>query len=184
MPLHQRCCRQVIHRVHDCKLSQLIIIFLKIPSHHKQNNVPVNRYAFLHECLSQLSLFSGGIPLFFNLQNDQKQLQIQIKEQEGKLSYITDLLSFSQIAPADFREMKTEYSSKPEKPEAKLSRFDQDQVNISGLLGKGMNNLLKLDYAYETGDIEKKREVISSMPPEKLLTDFHFELISSMKQYA
>ncbi|WP_315822715.1 hypothetical protein [Paraflavitalea speifideaquila] len=106
-----------------------------------------------------------------HLQNDQKQLQLQIKELEGKLSYIRDLLSSKQIEPADFREMKTAYSSKLEKLEAKLSTFDQDQVNIKDLLDKGLNNLLKLDYAYETGDIEKKREVISSMYPEKLTFD-------------
>ncbi len=106
-----------------------------------------------------------------HLQNDQKQLQIQIKELEGKLSYIRDLLSSKEIEPADFREMKTEYSSKLEKLEAKLSIYDQDQVNINDLLDKGLNNLLKLDYAYETGEIEKKREVISSMYPEKLTFD-------------
>lgn len=45
--------------------------------------------------------------------------------------------------------------------------------------------LLKLDYVYETGDIEKKREVISSMYPKKLVfADFHFELPASMKRCA
>ncbi len=39
------------------------------------------------------------------------------------------------------------------------------------LLDKGIDNLLKLDYIYETADIDKKRQVISSMFPEKL----HFE---------
>lgn len=34
-----------------------------------------------------------------------------------------------------------------------------------------LNKVLKLDYVYETGDIEKKREVISSMYPEKLSFD-------------
>ncbi len=38
-------------------------------------------------------------------------------------------------------------------------------------MDKGIDILLKLDYIYETADIEKKREVISSMFPEKM----HFE---------
>ena len=38
-------------------------------------------------------------------------------------------------------------------------------------MNKGINNLLKLDSVYETGDIEKKREVISSMYPEKMTFD-------------
>ena len=106
-----------------------------------------------------------------HLQNDQRQLQWQIKELEGKLSYIRELLSSKQIEPSDFREMKTEYSTKLEKLEAKLSAYDHDQVNITDLLGKGLNNLLKLDYAYESGEIDRKREIISSMYPEKLSFD-------------
>jgi site-specific DNA recombinase len=39
------------------------------------------------------------------------------------------------------------------------------------LLKKGIDNLLKQDYIYETGDIEKKREVISSMFPKKISFD-------------
>ena len=36
---------------------------------------------------------------------------------------------------------------------------------------KGINNLLKLDFIYENGDTEKKREIISSMYPEKMTFD-------------
>ena len=36
---------------------------------------------------------------------------------------------------------------------------------------KGVNNLLKLDFIYENGDTEKKREIISSMYPEKMTFD-------------
>jgi len=39
------------------------------------------------------------------------------------------------------------------------------------MLNKGVNNLLKLDSVYETGDIEKKREIISSMYPERMTFD-------------
>ena len=59
-----------------------------------------------------------------HLQSDRMQLLGQIKELEGKLSYIRDLLSSKQLDPADFREMKTEYSNKLEKLEAKLSACD------------------------------------------------------------
>ncbi len=67
--------------------------------------------------------------------------------------------------------MKTEYSTKLEKLEAKLSSCNHDKIDINDLLDKGINNLLKLDCIYETGDIEKKREVISSMYPEKMTFD-------------
>src|SRR5258706_15986299 len=67
--------------------------------------------------------------------------------------------------------MKTEYSSKLERLEAKLSATSHDQVDIDGLLSKGLNSLLKLDYVYESGTVEKKREVVSSMFPEKMTFD-------------
>ncbi|WP_259015098.1 hypothetical protein [Emticicia fluvialis] len=67
--------------------------------------------------------------------------------------------------------MKSDYSSKVEKLEAKLNGLSDNNMNIKDLLDKGIDNLLKLDYIYETADIDKKRQVISSMFPEKL----HFE---------
>ena len=103
-----------------------------------------------------------------HLQDNSKQLRSQIKELEEKLSYIRDLLTSRQIEPEDFREMKTTYTNTLEKCEAKLSSFNHERVNIKTLLNNGINNLLKLDYLYETADIEKKREIISSMYPEKL----------------
>ena len=106
-----------------------------------------------------------------HLQDDSRQLRLQIKELEENLSYIRELLSSRQIEPADFREMKTEYSNKLEKLEAKLSSNKHDKVDFNDLLNKGVNNLLKLDYIYETGDSEKKREIISSMYPEKMTFD-------------
>ena len=106
-----------------------------------------------------------------HLQDDCKHLRLQIKEMEEKISYIRDLLSSKQIEPADFREMKTEYSNKLEKLEAKLSTSNHDKIDINDLLDKGINNLLKLEYLYETADIEKKREIISSMYPEKMTFD-------------
>ena len=106
-----------------------------------------------------------------NIQHESKQLGLQIKELREKIAYIRELLLSKQIEPADFREMKFEYGAKLEKLEAKLNAGNDDQVNIKGLLGKGVNNLLKLDYLYETADTEKKRDIISSMYPAKLTFD-------------
>jgi site-specific DNA recombinase len=105
------------------------------------------------------------------LQDDHKSLIREIKEQEEKISYIRDLLSTKQIDPADFREMKTEYTGKLEKLEARLAIRDQGHEDVPGLLDAGIDNLLKLDYIYEDGQIDRKRTVISSMYPEKLTFD-------------
>ena len=48
---------------------------------------------------------------------------------------------------------------------------DQGKEDVPGLLSAGIDNLLKLDYIYEDGGIERKRIVISSMYPEKLTFD-------------
>ena len=106
-----------------------------------------------------------------HIRNDRKQLTEQIKTLEGKLSYIRDLLSSKQLDPADFREMKAEYTTKLEKLESHLSASDDEPLNIGSLLNLGINNLLKLDNIYETAGVEKKREVIGSMYPEKLTFD-------------
>ncbi len=106
-----------------------------------------------------------------HLLDDRKQLQKQIREMEDKLSYIRDLLSSKQIEPEDFREMKSDYSGKVEKLQAKLDGLSHNDINLKALLDKGIGNLLKLDHIYETADVDKKREVISSIFPEKL----HFE---------
>jgi site-specific DNA recombinase len=84
------------------------------------------------------------------------------------LSYTRDLLSSKQIEPADFREMKSEYSAKLEKLETKLAATKNDEINIKELLDKGIYNLIKLDCLYESSDTEKKREIVSSIYPEKL----------------
>ena len=104
-------------------------------------------------------------------QVDRKHLLLQIKEMEEKISYIRDLLSSKQLDPSDFREMKTEYTARLEKLEAKLSVYSHQHVDVKHLLDKGINNLLKLDNLYETAGIEKKREIISSMYPEKMTFD-------------
>ncbi len=106
-----------------------------------------------------------------HLRNNTKQITTQIKELEEKLSYIRDLVSSKQIEPADFREMKADYASKLEKLEAKFGNENNETGEIKDLLNKGIKTLLRLDYIYENGDIEKKREIISSIYPEKMSFD-------------
>ena len=66
--------------------------------------------------------------------------------------------------------MKPKYAEQLEGLKARLAAREEDQV-MPGLLDAGMDNLLKLDYIYQDGEIEKKREVIGSMYPEKLTFD-------------
>ena len=106
-----------------------------------------------------------------HLQDERKKILKEIQVLEEKIAYIRELLSSRKIEPEDFREMKSDYNSKLERLEARLSATTDDSTDIQGLLTKGIDNLLKLDKTYEKADMEKKREIISSMYPEKM----HFE---------
>ncbi len=104
-------------------------------------------------------------------QDDRKQLLEEIRAIENRMSNVRDLVATKQIDAADFREMKADYSLRLDKLKAKLSACDNEQVDFSGLLNAGLKNLFRLDSVYEKGDTEKKREVISSMYPDKLIFD-------------
>jgi site-specific DNA recombinase len=58
-----------------------------------------------------------------------------------------------------------------------LAAREEDQ-DMPGLLDAGIDNLLKLDYIYQDGEIEKKREVMASMYPEKLTFDYNIPDLS------
>jgi hypothetical protein len=89
---------------------------------------------------------------------------------EDKIAYIEELVSTKQLAPADFQDMKSKYTEQLERLNARLAVREQDH-DVPGLLDAGIGNLLKLDYIYQDGGIEKKRKVIGSMYPKKLTFD-------------
>lgn len=95
----------------------------------------------------------------------------EIRDIENRLSNVRDLVATKQIDPADFREMKADFSLRLDKLKAKLSACDNEQADFIGLLNTGLKNLFRLDSVYEKGDTEKKRKVIRSMYPEKLIFD-------------
>ena len=123
------------------------------------------------EVLYKITLQEAWAEKNNHLKDDRKKIKAQIKELENKLSYARDLVPSRQIDPADYRDMKDEYSRKLEKLELKLSNSSNEVDDIKGLFSVGLKRLFRLDYIYENGDVEKKREVISSMFPEKMVFD-------------
>jgi hypothetical protein len=97
-------------------------------------------------------------------------LLAKVAQVEDKIAYIEELVSTKQLAPADFRDMKSKCTEQLDRLNARLAVREEDQ-DVPGLLDAGIANLLKLDYIYLDGGIEKKREVIGSMYPEKLTFD-------------
>lgn len=103
-----------------------------------------------------------------NLSAEKKKLQDEIKLIEEKLAYGRELLMAKEIEPLDFREMKEKYNLKLERLSDKLRTVGENHADIKNLLKNGLNALLSLDYIYESGDNEKKQEVITAIFPEKL----------------
>lgn len=64
--------------------------------------------------------------------------------------------------------MKSDYTVNLDKLEAKLASLTDGDVNITGLLNKGIDNLLRLDFVYANAEIELKRNIIGSVYPEKM----------------
>ncbi len=106
-----------------------------------------------------------------DLKYDRTKFKKQIKEIEDKIAYSRELLMSKQIEPSDFREMKARYNYDLERLESQLNEQRKTVPSIDKLLESGLKNLMRLDDYYEVSEIEKKREIIGSIFPEKLTYD-------------
>ncbi len=147
-------CRFSADAVNDCLIYEL------------KKYIPRPEAIDVYKVVLTESWYSQTAPLL----NDRKELLAQVAQVEDKIAYIEELVSSKQLAPADFRDMKSKYAEQLERLKARLAAREEDQ-DMPGLLDAGIDNLLKLDYIYQDGEIEKKREVIGSMYPEKLTFD-------------
>jgi hypothetical protein len=85
-----------------------------------------------------------------------------------ELSNARKLLLSNDIEPSDYCQIKAGYEKKIARFEASLIDFSQNETNIELELKKALSTLSRLDEIYEDADNEKKREIISSIYPEKL----------------
>ncbi|ARS35698.1 hypothetical protein [Pontibacter actiniarum] len=95
---------------------------------------------------------------------------VRVKELEQRIAHARDLVASAQIEPVDFREIKTACTATIEKLEAKLSALARE-TDLQGLLKKGLEQLLRLDYLYENGSNREKRLLIGSIFPDNLVFD-------------
>ena len=76
------------------------------------------------------------------------------------------------IDPVDFKLMKADCEQEINELERKLvATQSNNPKSIDGLLDCGVDNLLKLDYLFNKGDITQKRNIIGSIFPENLIFD-------------
>ncbi|WP_081621332.1 recombinase family protein [Flavobacterium rivuli] len=107
-------------------------------------------------------------------ENGTKDIAEQIDKLNARLSKARELLLSETIEGREYKEIKTECENKINRLEAELSEASGRQNNsrtISNLLNVAVNVLSRLDLIYKEGDIRKKREIISSIFPEKICFD-------------
>ena len=103
-----------------------------------------------------------------HLYQERSKITNGIKELNDKLEYLAELLMAKRIEPEDYRNMKSMNAVKIDKLNSQLAKLNSEKIDIEQLLQLGIENLLKLDYAYEIADIDKKREIIAAVCPDKL----------------
>ena len=103
--------------------------------------------------------------------DDLKLIKDQLEQENIHLSKARDLLLSSEIDPSDYRIIKASCEKKISVLESKLFDRDSSEYKIDHLLENAVNVIGKLDRLYIDGDIRKKRQIIGSIYPEKLIFD-------------
>ncbi len=91
-----------------------------------------------------------------------------------RLTKARELLLSEDFDPIDYRTIKTECENKLTRPEAKLAENTttaSTTVGIDKLIEKAVSTLSHLDIIYNEANVTMKREIISSIYPEKLSFD-------------
>ena len=90
----------------------------------------------------------------------------QLKDYEKRLSHARDLLATQQIDASDYRDMKSDYGAVINRLEIKLAGINIEDQDIDEILKVGVENLLKLNEYYDSGDWSQSRDLIGSIYPE------------------
>jgi site-specific DNA recombinase len=104
-------------------------------------------------------------------QSEQRQFLSQIEELNTRMRNARELFADQKIDADDFKELKKDCTGKIILLEAKLAGCSDTDKNIDRLLHKAISNLCSLKTLYESGTVAQKRQIISSMYPEKLTFD-------------
>ncbi len=76
------------------------------------------------------------------------------------------MVNITGICTSDYRSMKLDYSEKITKLEHELSEVSNDRQSIDGLLNCGIENLIKLNGAYNNASLVEARDLIGLIYPE------------------
>lgn len=105
------------------------------------------------------------------LNDEVKQISVQLDEANKRLSKARDLLLTGDLDADDYSTIKSESEEKIHRLEAKLTASVTETTDIEPLLSKAISHISQLDVLYTRGSIAQKRKIHSSMFPEKLNFD-------------
>ena len=103
-----------------------------------------------------------------HLYEERTKINEAIREIKDKLIHIADMVASKRMEPEDFNDVKALNAKKMTALNHRLEELNLEKIDIEELLETGIDNLMKLDYAYEMGDIDKKREIIAAVFPDKI----------------
>lgn len=108
-------------------------------------------------------------------QESNKQIIEEINKLNNSLAKARNLLMTDAIDTSDYRIIKNETETNIRRLEAKLTTVSKEQFDADQIFDKALDTFLHLDHLYIRSDKIRKREIISSIFPEKLTFDgFHY----------
>ncbi len=102
---------------------------------------------------------------------DLKLIKEQLTKENQRLNTARDLLLNREIEAGEYRSMKAECEKRITILEVKLFDTGKSIDNITEILDRAINTLQRVDSLYIDGDMRKKRQIIGSIFPEKLVFD-------------
>ena len=105
------------------------------------------------------------------VQFEKKEILLQIRDYEDRLSHTRDLLATRQIDASDYRDMKSQYSLKISTLESQLTRLNHDVDDVQNLISKGIAKIIELKDALNHKSLAGIRTEVGSIYPEKIVFD-------------
>ncbi len=103
--------------------------------------------------------------------NDIKKMSDRLTEIQTGLQKARNKFMIDEITRNEYHDFKKDCESQMEKIEARLFALSSQTEKIDGILRKAVENLENLEELYDAGDNLRKRKLLSSMFPEKLVFD-------------
>ncbi len=103
--------------------------------------------------------------------DDIKNFNEQLNQANNDIIKARKLLLNDEIDAADYRIIKTECEKKINAIESRLIEVSKQTSSIDQLLEKALNAISQLEQLYTDSDVKKKRTIIGSVYPEKIIFD-------------